>query len=383
MKAKVKKHIRTFFLIQFILLMSMLLALIDIVGVSLFSLLFLILLFSIPIIVHYRGRKLFAFRLNNFQFWLMIIFVCLGFSWRSFESLSSNSNIDWFPRADFFLYAIILLILIIGFVLIQDSIADFKEEKKENIYKNKSKETFVFITSSVLITNVIFHVISISFGNSGGFIYEIFLRRGVIPIIITVFFIWALLVLMQSVLRTRFERDNFKLLTATNGVETKINNVLVNYFEDSFVKERSDFVFTLLKKNKNSSPAEIIELLNESIKIQYQSYFSNYNIIGYLTWVIPVLGFIGTVWGISESIQEIVISLSSLEVNPNIGNSPSELLGAAVQPLAVAFDTTLLALSLSAIIMLLLAFVKRTEDQFFSQVELYNQAVVLSSLDKI
>ena len=85
----------------------------------------------------------------------------------------------------------------------------------------------------------------------------------------------------------------------------------------------------------------------------------------YLNWALPILGFIGTVLGISlaaDGIQNVIGS----------GRGLSDLsgeLGEAIAPLGIAFDTTLIALSLSVLLTFLQIGLQRREDNFLSDYE--------------
>ena len=91
-----------------------------------------------------------------------------------------------------------------------------------------------------------------------------------------------------------------------------------------------------------------------------------YTTIRYLVWLIPTLGFIGTVIGIALALGKAGI----------MGSDDPELLTEVVPLLATAFFTTLLALILSAILMLLI-------QQLQSRDEETVNAVGSECLDKI
>lgn len=85
----------------------------------------------------------------------------------------------------------------------------------------------------------------------------------------------------------------------------------------------------------------------------------------YLNWAIPILGFIGTVFGISlaaDGIQRIISNQQGLA-------QLSSELGAAISPLGIAFDTTLIALSLSIVLTLLQTMLQRWENNLLSLYE--------------
>ena len=85
----------------------------------------------------------------------------------------------------------------------------------------------------------------------------------------------------------------------------------------------------------------------------------------YFNWAIPILGFIGTVYGISlasDGIQKIIGEQHGLA---NLSNQ----LGDAIAPLGIAFDTTLIALSLSVVLTLLQTIMQRWENNLLTNYE--------------
>ena len=75
----------------------------------------------------------------------------------------------------------------------------------------------------------------------------------------------------------------------------------------------------------------------------WQQFEAFYTLPRYINWAIPILGFIGTVLGISLAAEGLGELLSSGEADF------SQPLGQALDPLGIAFDTTLVALSLSVV----------------------------------
>ena len=97
---------------------------------------------------------------------------------------------------------------------------------------------------------------------------------------------------------------------------------------------------------------------SEFLEIVWKKSADFYIVPRYINWAIPILGFIGTVLGISlaaDGIQNIIGSRSSL-------SDLSAELGQAIAPLGIAFDTTLIALSLSVFLTLLQTALQRWED---------------------
>ncbi len=83
---------------------------------------------------------------------------------------------------------------------------------------------------------------------------------------------------------------------------------------------------------------------------------SAYSKIKYLAWLLPTLGFMGTVYGISISVASFGM------MSPD---SP-DFLSSIAENLAVAFNTTLLSLIQSSIIVLIVTFMENMENDFIS-----------------
>ncbi len=86
-----------------------------------------------------------------------------------------------------------------------------------------------------------------------------------------------------------------------------------------------------------------------------------YNMVRYLVWMIPTLGFCGTVWGILNALREASITpMSDAKLLPNV-----------IGAMSVAFWTTLLALVMSCIIMWLMHIVQGKEETHLNRCTQY------------
>ena len=93
-------------------------------------------------------------------------------------------------------------------------------------------------------------------------------------------------------------------------------------------------------------------LLNSSLELYLHEIDLRYSMVRYVVWVIPTLGFIGTVIGISLA----------LAFAGQVDVQDPTLLAELTKRLAVAFNTTLLALVMSAILVLLQHVVQAQEE---------------------
>ena len=91
------------------------------------------------------------------------------------------------------------------------------------------------------------------------------------------------------------------------------------------------------------------QLLSSSLDLMQHELELKYNMLRYLVWPIPTLGFIGTVIGIALGLAE-AANMPDLEVG---GDIRAWFAGMTVE-LGIAFNTTLMALGLSAILVFLM-----------------------------
>ena len=105
----------------------------------------------------------------------------------------------------------------------------------------------------------------------------------------------------------------------------------------------------ILQFQASRSVDQMVSVLNSSLELISHRVDLRYQVLRYVAWFIPTVGFIGTVVGIAGA-------LSAMDPN-----NPS--LGAVTGSLAVAFNTTIIALIESAIIVLGIHLVQKKEEQ--------------------
>lgn len=107
---------------------------------------------------------------------------------------------------------------------------------------------------------------------------------------------------------------------------------------------------------------QAISVLNSSLELYMHEIDLRYSTLRYLTWLIPSLGFIGTVLGI-------MLALNYAGVP---GNAESEsFLYEVTSRLGVAFTTTLLALIMSAVLVLIQSIIQSKEERALNEAGQY------------
>ncbi len=98
---------------------------------------------------------------------------------------------------------------------------------------------------------------------------------------------------------------------------------------------------------------DVYSVVNSLIELKLHEVDLRYTVIRYLAWLIPTLGFIGTVIGIAVALGKAGV----------LGADDPALLQKVIPLLATAFYTTLLALLLSAVVMILIQVVQAKDEQ--------------------
>ncbi len=105
---------------------------------------------------------------------------------------------------------------------------------------------------------------------------------------------------------------------------------------------------------------------------------SSYSVPRILVWAIPLLGFIGTVIGISGAVS----GFSGFLENSGDVEQIKEGIGQVTSNLGLAFDTTLLALFLSVVVMIPLVLVERYESSLLLGIDVFINDKLLPRLKK-
>ncbi len=142
----------------------------------------------------------------------------------------------------------------------------------------------------------------------------------------------------------------------------KIRYGIVNrkYGKEAFLPrmiQRTLDQFTVSRKSDQA-----ISVLNSSLELYMHEIDLRYSMLRYLTWLIPSLGFIGTVMGI----------MFALNYAGQPGNADSEtFLYEVTSRLGVAFTTTLLALIMSAFLVLIQSVIQSKEERALNEAGQY------------
>ncbi|MDR2130909.1 MAG: MotA/TolQ/ExbB proton channel family protein [Odoribacteraceae bacterium] len=152
------------------------------------------------------------------------------------------------------------------------------------------------------------------------------------------------------------EKENW-ILSADDANQLKQNVQQVERSHKFFLTDLVKRCCTKYRLSKSSS--EVLELTDAQIHIYRSELESEQSFIRYVAWAIPSVGFIGTVIGISASLE-----YTSQASTP-------EGIERVTTLLAVAFDTTLIALVLSIFLMYAIHHLQKKQDDLFYRINDY------------
>jgi hypothetical protein len=156
----------------------------------------------------------------------------------------------------------------------------------------------------------------------------------------------------------------------------------VEYFQQRLMKDGSLIALrcgrVLKAYIKNGDRTAATEFALDDSAFYASNSESSYSFPRILVWAIPLLGFIGTVLGISGA----VTGFSGFIENSGDVELIKKGIGTVTNSLGVAFDTTLLALFLSVVVMIPLVLVERYESRLLLGIDVFINDKLLPRLTK-
>ena len=133
--------------------------------------------------------------------------------------------------------------------------------------------------------------------------------------------------------------------------------------------------------------------VDDTFAIKEREYLKgSFSLPRFMVWAIPILGFIGTVWGISNGIAHFSDAMTSTNSVTDVSSMLKENLPLVTNSLATAFDTTLLALLLSIPLMMFMLTLEKEEEAYLIDLDerwfhnvkpLLQQSALLADSDSI
>lgn len=228
-----------------------------------------------------------------------------------------------------------------------------------------------FIFTSVDSKSIIYRL-SVALGGN-------FIGGGYIQWLTFLAFYWGMFEVLWNLKLNKKERkffeypllpkEEFQVLETSevNQIRIKVAEYLREHKNET---ERKFYLINLINKacikfRSNLSVSETFEVVTAQCRINATKAESGHSIIRYLAWAIPSVGFVGTVLGISQALG--IANSGEIEV--------------ITATLGVAFDTTLIALILSLVLMLFIHQLQEDTEHLHLDIEEYVVENLINRID--
>lgn len=198
---------------------------------------------------------------------------------------------------------------------------------------------------------------------------DVFNQRGPTQYAVVVLFFWSLAILAIKWLKLRFQLLSLDVRVIPNEPGFVLSSATVGRVLDHIhdcVDDPRHFVLfnrivvALANFRNLGHVGDVDDILRSQAAQDESAMETSYALIQGFVWAIPVLGFIGTVLGLSVAIGQFSGVLGDAG---DIGEITGALKG-VTGGLATAFDTTLVALVAALIVQLLMTVLKKEEEEF-------------------
>lgn len=209
-----------------------------------------------------------------------------------------------------------------------------------------------------------------------GMIKASFTDRGEIPYLIAFFTFWSLAILLLKWLKIRLQRRVLLFDVVPDDPEFVLTPQSVDDVYQRMYRAVDDVrhfvlfnrISTALSNLKNlGRVTDVDEILRSHAENDESGMETSYSLLQGFVWAIPVLGFIGTVEGLSVAIGGFGNVLSASEDFSQV----KEALRGVTGGLSIAFETTMQGLVAALVIQLLLTALKKNEEEFLDSCNEY------------
>ena len=181
--------------------------------------------------------------------------------------------------------------------------------------------------------------------------------------------------LAYAAFRNQLLHDSLSKGIFVKNVDEKIIEISQFMQEQKVKKFQDSVIFRRVRRTLRHLKAipkkeEITSILNYQAEIDHNRMQSGYTLLNVFIWAIPILGFIGTVFGIGQSIGEFSNFIRSTD-GTDLNAQMRSALGGVTSGLSVAFSTTFIALVGVVPVMMLSTSLRKREEDLLLSVEEY------------
>jgi biopolymer transport protein ExbB/TolQ len=240
---------------------------------------------------------------------------------------------------------------------------------------------FAFILAA--FSSVSFYALLYPYRDS--IIGQSFFNRGIIPFFVVFFTFWSLSILLVKWTKLAVQRRSLQIRVLPEDPQFVLSPSTVEQVTDRIFLSVDDprkfvlfnrIIIALSNLRNIGRVADVDEILRAQGENDASSMETSYYIVQVFVWAIPVLGFIGTVLGLSQAIGGFGGVLAASEEMSELRSALQEVTAG----LSTAFETTLHGLVAALAIQLLLTALKKAEEEFLDDCSEYCIRNVVSRL---
>ncbi len=214
---------------------------------------------------------------------------------------------------------------------------------------------------------------------------KMFLDRGFTPYVMTLLFSWSIVIILLKWRKLKFQKralktrivpvdNNFVLSVATVD---QVFGEMRRQVDDPRKFVLFNRVQVALSNLRNlGRVTDVDEMLRTQGELDESSMDTSYSLIRGFIWAIPVLGFIGTVMGLSNAVG----GFGSVLAETADPQALAQSLRLVTAGLSTAFETTLLALLFALGLQLVVTFLHKSEEEFLDDCAEYCQRELVGKL---
>jgi len=213
---------------------------------------------------------------------------------------------------------------------------------------------------------------------------SIFLDRGWVNYAETFLFSWGMTILVMKWRKNQYQAQAALLQLFPARLGHEINSGNVGEFIDNIYKTpvslRDSLIVNRIRKSlelfeSRVDNGEVASFLSIQSDLDANRSTGSYSLLKVFLWAIPILGFIGTVMGLSTAVSSLAMGDTT---DPE---ALKESINSLTGGLGIAFDTTLLGLILSMLMSFPMAAVQKKEDETLTLIDTFCTEKLLPRLN--
>lgn len=215
---------------------------------------------------------------------------------------------------------------------------------------------------------------------------QLFWDRGLIPFATTFLMFWSVGILILKWLNLKEQKEAMLLDVLPSEVSEEITleslSGFVKHIRELPGSSSESFLINRVLRGiehfrVRKSAAEAVTMMESQSAIDANNVAGSYTLLKAFIWALPILGFIGTVVGVSAAVASLASSLDSAADMTAMKGA----LNSVFSGLGTAFDTTLLALIMSMFVKIPTSALQKSEDDLITQVDEYCNENLLRRLN--